>query len=170
MFSILYGNTAAFDATGFNYGERRNLADDSTSDYYVEQAYVKWLAPLGEGVEFDLGKFNTLLGAEVADASKNWNITRGNEWTLLQSIDHVGLLASTTAGPMVFAAGIVNQNDVLTSSPDVNSEKSYLGKIAFAPKDSPFSVAATSCTGGRHRYDDRRIRRADVRQRARRHR
>jgi Putative beta-barrel porin-2, OmpL-like. bbp2 len=147
MFSILYGNTAAFDAQGFNYGERRNLADDSTSDYYVEQAYVKYLAPLGEGVEFDLGKFNTLLGAEVADASKNWNITRGNEWTLLQSIDHVGLLASTTAGPMVFAAGVVNQNNVLTSSPDINSEKSYLGKIAFAPKDGPFSVAANVLYG-----------------------
>jgi len=112
MFSILYGNIAANDAQGFtntvNTGGRRGNANDSTSDYYVEQAYVKYLAPVGEGVEFDFGKFNTLLGAEVADTSKNWNITRGNEWTLLQSIDHLGLLASTKVGPLSFAAGVVN--------------------------------------------------------------
>ena len=146
MFSILYGNTAAFDAQGFNYGERRSFADDSTSDYYVEQAFVRYLAPIGEGVEFDFGKFNTLVGAEVADASKNWNITRSNEWTLLQSIDHVGLLSSTNVGPVSFALGIVNQNNILSSSPDINSEKSYLGKIAFAPNDM-FSVAANVLYG-----------------------
>src|SRR5262245_4828054 len=140
MFSILYGNTAAFDASGFNSGARRAV-NDSTSDYYVAQAYVSYLAPLGEGLEFDFGKFETLLGAEVADASKNWNITRGNEWTLLQSIDHVGLLSSTKIGPVSLAAGVVNQNNALTSSPDINSEKSYLGKIAFAPSDM-FSIAA----------------------------
>jgi len=97
MFSILYGNNASFDAQGFNSHPRRDV-NDSTSDYYVAQAFVKYLAPVGEGVEFDLGKFETLLGAEVVDASKNWNITRGNEWTLLQSIDHLGLLTSTTVG------------------------------------------------------------------------
>jgi hypothetical protein len=146
MFSILYGNTAAFDAQGFNYGQRRSIADDSTSDYYVSQAYVKYLAPLGEGVEIDVGKFNTMVGVEVADASKNWAITRGNEWTLLQSIDHVGVLTSTTIGPVTLAAGVANQNAVLTSSPDINSEKSYMGKIAFAPNDM-FSVAANVLYG-----------------------
>jgi hypothetical protein len=146
MFSLVYGNTAAFDASGFNWGERRAV-DDSTSDYYIQQAYVKYLAPVGEGVEFDFGKFNTPVGAEVADASKNWNVTRSNEWTLLQSIDHVGLLASTTVGPLVFAAGVANQNNVLTSSPDINSEKSYIGKIAFAPKDGPFSIASSVIYG-----------------------
>ncbi|TMA36539.1 MAG: hypothetical protein E6J87_00305 [Deltaproteobacteria bacterium] len=159
MFSILYGNTAAFDAQGFTNnvntvgtnplstgGGRRGNANDSTSDYYVAQAYVKYLAPVGEGVEFDFGKFNTLLGAEVADASKNWNITRGNEWTLLQSIDHLGLLASTKVGPLSFAAGVVNQNSILHSSPDINSEKSYLGKIGFTPNDM-FSVAANVLYG-----------------------
>jgi hypothetical protein len=145
MFSILYGNTAAFDASGFNSGVRRDV-NDSTSDYYVAQAYVKYLAPLGEGIEFDFGKFLTPVGAEVADASKNWNVTRSNQWTLLQSIDHVGLLVSTTAGPMTFAAGVANQNNVLTSSPDVNSEKSYIGKIAFAPNDM-FSVATSVLYG-----------------------
>ena len=151
MFSILYGNVASYDAQAFNLqaigANRRSLSDDSTSDYYVAQAYVKYLAPLGEGVEVDLGKFETLLGAEVADQSKNWNITRSNLWTLMQSIDHTGLLVSTTAGPLVFAGGVVNQNNVLNGSPDVNNEKSYLAKVAFAPKDGPFSVAANVLYG-----------------------
>ena len=149
MFSILYGNIASYNAQNFNTvgtSSHRFSNDDSTSDYYVEQAYVKYLAPVGEGVEFDFGKFNTLLGAEVADTSKNWNITRGNEWTLLQSIDHLGLLASTKVGPLSFAAGVVNQNEILHSSPDINSEKSYLGKIGFTPNDM-FSVAANVLYG-----------------------
>jgi len=145
MFSILYGNIAAFNAQGFNYGERRLFADDSTSDYYVAQAYVSYLAPLGEGVRVDFGKFATLLGAETPDTSKNWNITRGNLWTLLQSIDHLGVLTSTSVGPISLAAGVVNQNNVLTSSPDVNSEKSYLGKIGFGAGD--FSAAANVLYG-----------------------
>ena len=58
-----------------------------------------------------------------------------NGGTLLQSIDHLGLLASTKVGPLSFAAGVVNQNEILHSSPDINSEKSYLGKIGFTPND-----------------------------------
>jgi hypothetical protein len=161
MFSILYGNVASYDAQGSfgalgtsgtaacpnaSCGIRRLAANDSTSDYYIAQAYVSYLAPLGEGVEFDFGKFETLVGAEVADQSKNWNVTRSNEWTLLQSIDHVGLLGSTKVGPLSFAAGVVNQNNVITSSPDLNSEKSYIGKIGFAPNDK-FSVAANVLYG-----------------------
>ncbi len=145
MFSILYGNVAAFNAQGFNLALKRTFNDDSTSDYYVAQAYVKYLAPLGEGVEFSFGKFATLLGAEVPDQSKNWNITRGNLWTLLQSIDHVGVLSSTKVGPISLAAGVVNQNNVLTGSPDINSEKSYLGKIGFGT--DAFSAAANVLYG-----------------------
>jgi len=91
-------------------------------------------------------EFETILGAEVADQSKNWNITRSSEWTLLQSIDHLGILASTKFGPIGFKAGIANSNSVLVSSPDVNSEKSYLGQIAFTPNDA-FSVAGSILYG-----------------------
>jgi hypothetical protein len=151
--TILYGNTAGFLGqggfyfpTGLNQGLRRAAATDSTSDYYVHQAYVSYLAPVGEGVHFTFGKFATPIGAETADASKNWAITRGNLYNLLQPIDHLGLMASTDVGPVTLGAGVVNQISLTTSSPDVNSEKSYLGRIAFAPSDM-FSLASTVAYG-----------------------
>jgi hypothetical protein len=124
---------------------RRRAHFDSTSDFYVHQAYVSYLAPLGEGMKVDFGKFATLIGFETADASKNYNITRGNVYNLLQPIDHVGVLASTTAGPVSFAGGVVNQGNLFTSSPDINSEKSYLGKIGFGT--DMFSVATSVLYG-----------------------
>jgi hypothetical protein len=163
--TILYGTTASFlgqagnlngpafavdtDGDGivdsFQQGINRRSFDDSTSDYYVHQAYVNWLAPVGEGVEFTFGKFATPIGAEVADASKNWNITRGNLYTLLQPIDHLGLMSSTDIGPITLAAAVVNQINPTTSSPDINDEKSYLGKIGFGTDN--FSVATTVAYG-----------------------
>jgi len=105
---------------------------DSTSDYYVHQAYVSYLAPVGEGVEVTFGKWATLIGAEVADATQNWNITRGNIYNLFQPIDHTGVLTSTTIGPISLAAGVVNEIGLGVSSPDVNKEKSYLGHIGYS--------------------------------------
>jgi len=64
----------------------------------------------------------------------------------MQPIDHLGLMASTDVGPVTLGAAIVNQINLLTSSPDVNSEKSYLGRIAFAPSDM-FSLATTVAYG-----------------------
>jgi hypothetical protein len=164
--TVLYGTTAGFLGQGGNpgfatfavdtdgdgipddtiTGIRRRDFNDSTSDYYVHQAFVQYLAPVGEGVEFTFGKFATPIGAEVADASKNWAVTRGNLYNLMQPIDHLGLMASTDVGPVTIGAGIVNQINLLTSSPDVNSEKSYLGRIAFAPSDM-FSLATTVAYG-----------------------
>jgi hypothetical protein len=164
--TVLYGTTASFlgqsgnlngptvgidtDGDGivddFQQGINRRSFNDSTSDYYVHQAFVQYLAPVGEGVEFTFGKFATPIGAEVADASKNWAVTRGNVYNLLQPIDHLGLMASTDVGPVTIGAGVVNQINLLTSSADVNSEKSYLGRIAIAPSDS-FSFATTVAYG-----------------------
>jgi hypothetical protein len=141
--TILYGTTATFLGQGSPAFGRANF--DSTSDYYVHQAYVNWLAPVGEGVEFTFGKFATPIGAEVADASKNWNVTRGNLYNLLQPIDHLGLMTSTDIGPITLAAAIVNQGNLTTSSPDVNSEKSYIGKIGFGT--DTFSVATSVLYG-----------------------
>jgi hypothetical protein len=151
--TILYGTTAAFLGQGGFYtagpggivnvgpgGIRRNFASDSTSDYYVHQAYVSYLAPLGEGVNVQFGKFATIVGAEVADASKNWQVTRGNLYNLLQPIDHLGLLTTTTIGPVSLGAGIVNEGNLTVSSPDINKEKTYLGKIGVGNDMFNFST------------------------------
>lgn len=181
VFTLLYGNTAAFLGQGGNTGAQtltcttcppgsfdldgdgipdvglsgggntivfpisRRSVGDSTSDYYIHQAYVEYLAPIGEGVDVKVGKFATLIGAEVADTTQNFNITMGNIYNLFQPIDHLGVLASTSAGPISFAAGVVNEGALGNSSPDINKEKSFLGQIAYG--DDMFGAGVTVLYG-----------------------
>jgi len=142
--TILYGATASFLGQGGNSHPRRDV-NDQTSDYYVHQAYLSYLAPAGEGVQFTFGKFATPIGAETADASKNWAITRGDVYTLLEPRDHLGLMASTEVGPVTMAAAVVNEISQGVSSPDVNSEKSYIGKLGIG--NDMLSLATTVAYG-----------------------
>jgi len=105
MFSILYGNNASSDAQGFNSHPRRdvNRLDEATTTWRRRFREVPGPGRRRRGVRPSASSRHCS-AAEVVDASKNWNITRGNEWTLLQSIDHLGLLTSTTVGPIVLAA------------------------------------------------------------------
>ncbi|MEM7410066.1 MAG: outer membrane beta-barrel protein [Myxococcota bacterium] len=139
-FTLLYGTTATFLGQGSSAGARAR--GDSTSDYYVHQAYVSYLAPLGEGVEVKFGKFGTLIGAEVADTTANNHITLANLYQLFQPIDHLGVMASTSFGPVSITGAVVNEGTLAVSSPDVNKEKGYLGQIAFAASDE-LSTAVT---------------------------
>ena len=140
MFTALFGNTATWLGQGSSsFGRNGGVlaaagvqpgGDDSASDIYVHQAYVSYLAPIGpEGFEVTAGKFATIIGAEVADASANWNVTRGNVYQLFQPIDHTGVLGSTSFGPVTLKGGVVNGGNLSNGSPDFNKEKSYLGSI-----------------------------------------
>jgi hypothetical protein len=82
-------------------------------DFHVYQAYVQYLAPLGEGVTFKFGKFGTLIGAETVhdNPDANFNISRSNVYNLLQPITHTGILASMNLTEDIdFSAGVVNEN------------------------------------------------------------
>lgn len=160
QFTLLYGNTAAFlgqggngsvanastdldgdgipdiilsgGGTTFPLSSSRRNGGDSASDYYVHQAYVSYLAPIGsQDVQFDFGKFATLIGAETANAAENWQITRGNIYNLFQPIDHVGLLTSTSFGDVSAAFAVVNSGTLGNSSPDINKEKTYIAQLGY---------------------------------------
>jgi hypothetical protein len=59
-----------------------------------EQAYVSYLAPVGKGLQIDVGKFVTPHGAEVIEAKDNWNYSRSLLFALAIPYYHVGLRAA----------------------------------------------------------------------------
>jgi hypothetical protein len=127
-FDIFYGATASNYATG-NIFSREDVDRDSTSDLVIDQAYVQYLAPVGD-VDFKLGKFATPVGAEVAKQWANFNITRGIVYSALQPVNHLGLIGTVPIGDMAsFGAGIVNSGGSLISAPDDSKEKSYLATL-----------------------------------------
>ena len=116
---MLYGETAqALGGAGpFN---------DAASRVYTYQAYVEYLAPVGDGVNVKFGKFATLAGAEVAQTTQNFNITRGDLYNLFQPITHTGVLATTDVGPLSVSFGLANSTDNGVQQPDNNKEKTYI--------------------------------------------
>lgn len=126
---------------------------DNTSEYYVHQAYVQYLAPITEnGIHIKAGKFGTLIGAEVMDTTKNFNITRGALYSILQPIDHIGVLASTELGDSgwSFTAGVLNSN--FLGDPDFNETKSVTGQLAYSGET--FGIASSVIWGGDEEYNN----------------
>lgn len=120
-FDLVYGQTA----TGLN--EQYSITNrNQLQDYNVYQAYVEYLVPIGDGVNIKAGKFATLAGAEVAQTTQNFNITRGNLYNLFQPITHTGVLATTDVGPVSISFGLANSNDNTVQQIDNNKEKTYI--------------------------------------------
>ena len=125
-FDIFFGAVASTYAQSI--GDRRENGD-STADYAIDQAYVEYLAPVAD-IDFKLGKFATPVGAEVAKQWSNFNITRGIVYSMLQPVNHMGILATVPLGSMgEFGAGLVNSGGSTISAPDDGSEKSYLATL-----------------------------------------
>ena len=58
----------------------------------IQQAYVSYLAPAGKnGVQFDFGKFVTMMGDEVIETKDNWNYSRSLLFALAIPYYHEGM-------------------------------------------------------------------------------
>jgi hypothetical protein len=77
-------------------------------DLSIKNAYVDLKAPVGNGIDFKVGVFDTPIGYEVADSPNNPNFTRSYAFSI-EPTTHTGVLASYTINEMVsVSAGIAN--------------------------------------------------------------
>ena len=120
----------------------------SSSDFGIKQAYVALRAPVGNGLDFKLGVWDTLMGYEVFDAGSNPNYTRSYGYTI-EPTTHTGLQASYTVSPALSLAAAVcdtfgptiNQR---ANPPKAESYKAYMGSITFtAPESMGFLKGST---------------------------
>lgn len=111
------------------------FADDnqnSTNDYYISEAYLEWLAPCNCGdINFTFGKFQTFVGSEVYQLDSNYNLSRGIVYSLLQPVDALGLTATSHLGPIELTLGLLSSGFSSHSSPDINTEKTYMASAAM---------------------------------------
>lgn len=100
---LVFVKDAPVDGVGFKFklsaGETakwihsRGLgASDDSID--ITEAYVGYLAPLGNGLKFDFGKFATYHGAEVIEAKDNPNYSRSFLFNYAIPFTHTGLKVS----------------------------------------------------------------------------
>ncbi len=80
-----------------------------SDEFFVEQAYVQFRVPVGNGLDFKFGKFVTLLGYEVIETPANLNVSRGLWFTWGIPFTHTGFLMSYKFNDWIDAKlGLVN--------------------------------------------------------------
>ncbi len=133
------------DAVGYNPASN----GDATSDFGVKQAYVALRAPVGNGIDFKMGVFDTIIGYEVFASGSNPNFTRSYGWTI-EPTENTGLLASYKVNDILSLSGGVAD----TLSPGINnrdpiqSRKAYMGSVTLtAPDDFGFLSGSSLYAG-----------------------
>jgi len=85
----------SIDSVGEDASGTTDLANDNNqSNVNIEQAYIELLAPYGNGIDFQFGKFVTLLGVETIDPRNNWLASRGILFNYAVPFTHTGVRAT----------------------------------------------------------------------------
>jgi hypothetical protein len=101
----------------------------------LQQAFVSYIAPLGSGLRFDVGKHVTHMGYELIEGydGYNDNYSRSLLFNYAIPLTHTGIKASYAFTPRVsLTAMVVNGWDVAV---DNNKSKSIGAQLALKPVD-----------------------------------
>ena len=142
------------DATGYNPSE--NADDDS--DFAIKQAYVNVRTPVGNGLEFKMGVFDTIIGYESFNYPDNPNYTRSLAWGL-EPTQHTGLLASYQINDIVSVMGgiadttdaAINKFAVDTGGANRTKDQwnlTYMGAVAVTAPEDMGALAGSTWYGG----------------------
>ncbi|HQC42031.1 MAG TPA: outer membrane beta-barrel protein [Verrucomicrobiota bacterium] len=75
------------------FGDDANMFSQTTVDFVLQNAYVDLRAPLGNGLDFRAGVFESVVGYESSDSYLNPNFSRSYGFAI-QPRQHTGVLAS----------------------------------------------------------------------------
>ena len=124
-------------------------------DFAIRQAYVNLRMPIGNGLDWKVGVFDSIIGYESVEAGSNPNYTRSYGHSI-EPQTHTGLLATYRFCDMFTAsAGVANTVNSAINSRDIGtvlgvpnnyaeSYKAYMASIQItAPKDTGFLEGST---------------------------
>ena len=134
----------------------------NTSDFGIKQAFIALRAPIGNGLDFKLGVWDTIIGYEVFESPNNPNYSRSYGWGI-EPTTQTGLLASYRITDNVsVAAGIANSrgptingrstyfNYPGATKAGINAEsrKTYMGSVTLTAPDSFGSLKGAAFYAG----------------------
>ncbi|NDE18363.1 hypothetical protein EBZ80_25955, partial [bacterium] len=90
---VMIGEDATYLANRDQNGGGLANDDQNSNALFLEQAYVSIRAPVGNGWDFKVGKFVSILGYEVIERPANMNITYGLLWQQYP-LYYIGVLSS----------------------------------------------------------------------------
>jgi len=143
-----------------------SIGSTGSSDFAIRQAYVSLRTPVGNGLDWKIGVFDTVIGYESLASVNNPNYTHSYGFTV-EPTTHTGILGTYKINDMVnISAGIAN-----TASPTINerahgglnltgnnaaeSYKTYMAAVALsAPTDWGWAGGSTLSFGVVNGFSD----------------
>lgn len=130
------GNSRLGFHLGVGFGQGMNAVNATepaglSFAQYLKEGSISYLAPVGKGLQVDVGKFVTPHGAEVIESKDNWNYSRGLLFLYAIPYYHYGARAKYTFSNRYSLTGfLVNGwNDIN----DNNTGKTYGVTFAWNP-------------------------------------
>jgi len=120
---------------------------NANSDFGIRQAYVALRAPVGTGLDFKMGVFDSIIGYESIEAGNNPNFTRSyghsiepqTETGLLASYRFCDCFSASVGIADSFGPTINDRTSAPVNFPNsagAESYKSYMGSLALTAPDS----------------------------------
>ncbi len=109
----------------------------------IRQAYVTLRTPVGNGIDWKVGVFDTIIGYESSSCPLNPNYTRSYGYSI-EPTTHTGVLATYKAcDELSVSAGIANSKNAnsagiagINNGTVYESQKTYMGAITLTAPDS----------------------------------
>jgi hypothetical protein len=134
-------------SAGYGYGAKiingSDLAFTDDSNFFVKEAYLDYLFPLGKGLTVTVGKFVTPMGAEVIESNANWNYSRGLLFDYAIPLFHFGASAKYAFNSKIAVTGymingwnntiINNAYGAQTGTFGTSSNLTYGASVALTP-------------------------------------
>jgi hypothetical protein len=131
------------------FGQAMNLYNsaspgESSLGQDLKEGYLEYMAPVGKGLQINVGKFVTPAGAEVVESKDNWNYSRSLLFTYAIPYFHFGASAKYAFNPkFAVTAYVVNGwNNTI----DNNTGKTAGFSAAWTP-NVKFSIIETYLGG-----------------------
>lgn len=142
------------DANAFPAG-LGTTSTGATADLAIRQAYVALRTPVGNGIDWKIGVFDSIIGYESVESGNNPNYTRSYGHTM-EPQTHTGLLGTYRFSEEVaVSAGVantfgptINGRAFVPGGPKAESYKTYMTSIALTAPQSWGWAAGSTLYGG----------------------
>jgi hypothetical protein len=121
----------------------------------LRQAFLRLRMPIGNGLDWQIGQWDTIVGYESNSDPLNPNYTRSYGYTI-EPTTHIGALATYKINDIVTVqAGIANGSNVAGGSSAgpftqgtsaIESQKAYMGDVQFTAPDSAGFIKGATMT------------------------
>ena len=139
------------------FGQAMNMVNSASPtelgfDQYLKEGYLEYMAPVGKGLQINVGKFVTPNGAEVIETKDNWNYSRGLLFSWAIPYFHFGASAKYAFSPKFAVTGYLVNG--WNNSVDNNTGKTLGLSLAWTP-NAKFSITENYMGGPEQSNDNK---------------